>query len=118
MSENKNLITCSRCHSTKLESYFDINAKGEFYKSCDNCRKKRRDIKEELKPKPEEIKSTERKLEYMRQYLQDNKESLNGRRYQKIECECGSVFAKQYKYLHLRTQQHKAYVKSLEENNN
>jgi superfamily II DNA helicase RecQ len=60
MSENNNLKTCSRCHSTKLESYFGINAKDECYKSCDKCRKKRRDIKEELKPKPnpEEIKST------------------------------------------------------------
>ena len=80
MSDNNNLKTCSRCHSTKLESYFGINAKGECYKSCDKCRKKRRDIKEDLKPKPnpEEIKSTERKLEYMRQYLQDNKERLKG----------------------------------------
>ena len=40
MSENNNLKTCSRCHSTKFESYFGINAKGEFYKSCDKCRKK------------------------------------------------------------------------------
>ena len=114
---NKSLRTCSRCHSTKLESGFGINAKGEFYKSCDKCRKKRRDIKEELTPKPDEIKSTERKLEYMRQYLQDNKDRLNERRNQKIECECGSTFSKQYKYLHLRTQQHKAYIKSLEETN-
>ena len=53
----------------------------------------------------------------MRRYLQDNKERLNERRYQKIECDCGSTFAKGYKYLHLRTQQHKAYVKSLEESN-
>ena len=119
MSDNNNLKTCSRCHSTKLESFFGINAKGECYKSCDKCRKKAREIKEELKPKPnpDEIKSTERKLEYMRQYLQDNKERLNERRYQKIECDCGSTFAKQYKYLHLRTQHHKACVKSLEETN-
>ena len=53
----------------------------------------------------------------MRQYLQDNKERLNERRNQKIECDCGSRITKQNKYLHLRTQHHKAYVKSLEETN-
>ena len=40
MSDNNKLRTCSRCHSTKLESYFGINKKGELCKSCDNCRNK------------------------------------------------------------------------------
>ena len=40
MSDNNKLRTCSRCHSTKLESYFGINKKGELYKLCDNCRNK------------------------------------------------------------------------------
>ena len=41
MSDNNKLRTCSRCHSTKLESYFGINKKGELYKLCDNCRMKK-----------------------------------------------------------------------------
>ena len=40
MSDNNKLRTCSRCHSTKLESYFGFNKKGELYKLCDNCRNK------------------------------------------------------------------------------
>ena len=36
MSDNNKLRTCSRCHSTKLESYFGFNKKGELYKLCDN----------------------------------------------------------------------------------
>ena len=40
MSDNNNLKTCSRCHSTKLESFFGINAKGEFYKSVISVEKK------------------------------------------------------------------------------
>ena len=30
MSEINNLRKCTRCHSTKLESYFGKNAKGNF----------------------------------------------------------------------------------------
>ena len=30
MSDNNKLGTCSRCHSTKLESYFGINTKGNY----------------------------------------------------------------------------------------
>jgi hypothetical protein len=39
--ENKVLIKCSRCKSSKLESYYDINTKGCFYKTCVKCRKSR-----------------------------------------------------------------------------
>ena len=39
---NNTLRKCSRCHSTKLESYFTKNTKGEYFKLCDNCRKKGR----------------------------------------------------------------------------
>ena len=42
MSENSKLRKCSRCRSTKLESYFSKNTKGELFKLCDNCRNKRR----------------------------------------------------------------------------
>ena len=41
MSEINNLRKCTRCHSTKLESYFGKNTRGDFFKTCDNCRKKR-----------------------------------------------------------------------------
>ena len=33
-----NLRTCSRCKSTIDESYFSINRKKEYYKTCDTCR--------------------------------------------------------------------------------
>jgi hypothetical protein len=38
---NKILIKCSRCKSSKLESYYDINTQGCFYKTCTKCRKSR-----------------------------------------------------------------------------
>ena len=40
MSDNANeLKQCTRCHSTILLKYFDINRKGEYYKTCNSCRK-------------------------------------------------------------------------------
>ena len=41
MTDNKELRKCSRCHATKLTEYLSINAKGELYKTCCNCREKR-----------------------------------------------------------------------------
>ena len=39
MSDSTNeLRTCSRCKSTILLKYFEINRKGELYKLCNNCR--------------------------------------------------------------------------------
>ena len=56
MSDNNSLRKCSRCHSTKLESYFGFNKKGELYKLCDNCRIKRDTYNEkyqaEIRAKP------------------------------------------------------------------
>ena len=54
MSDNNKLRTCSRCHSTILESYFGINKKGELYKVCDNCRNKTNAVRTK---KREEIKA-------------------------------------------------------------
>ena len=44
MSEisGKVLSKCSKCQSTMLLKYFSVNKKGELYKTCDNCRDKRR----------------------------------------------------------------------------
>ena len=33
------LRTCSRCHSTIYISYFQLNRKKEYYKTCNSCRK-------------------------------------------------------------------------------
>jgi len=56
MSDNNSLRKCSRCHSTKLESYFSFNKKGELYKLCDICRIKNEKYDLEVKDKPlEEI---------------------------------------------------------------
>lgn len=37
--DHKELIQCSRCHSTKLTQYFGINTKGDIFKTCSNCRR-------------------------------------------------------------------------------
>ena len=38
----KELIQCARCKSTMLVKYFSVNRKGNLYKTCDNCRHKRK----------------------------------------------------------------------------
>ena len=42
MSENNlELKQCTRCHSTCTLEYFEKNRKGEYFSTCNNCRKKR-----------------------------------------------------------------------------
>ncbi len=55
-------------------------------------------------------KTSEHKLEYMKQYHQDNKEQRNEMRNRKVECGCGSTFARQYRYLHIKTPKHLEFV--------
>ena len=44
MSEVKpELRKCSRCHSTCTLDHYEKNRKGEWFKLCNNCRRKRRD---------------------------------------------------------------------------
>ena len=37
-TENE-LKQCSKCHSTILLKYFEVNRKGELFKTCNHCRK-------------------------------------------------------------------------------
>ena len=41
----ENLRQCSRCKSNIDISYFGLNRKREPYKTCDNCRNKKKQIK-------------------------------------------------------------------------
>ncbi len=53
MSDSTNeLRTCSRCKSTILLKYFEINRKGELYKLCNNCRNNKpiKEVKPYVKP--------------------------------------------------------------------
>ena len=43
MTQESNLKTCSRCHSTMLLEFYDKNRKGEYFKLCNNCRRKKKD---------------------------------------------------------------------------
>ena len=38
MTEEKPLIKCSRCRSTKTDNHFSLSSKGSLYKTCDECR--------------------------------------------------------------------------------
>ena len=66
-SNNKELKTCSRCHTTKLLEYFGTNTKGELFKTCNNCRKNDKKYKDTHK---DEIKEKNKK------YREENKEEL------------------------------------------
>jgi hypothetical protein len=41
--ENSDLKTCSRCRCTILLKYFKKNRKGQYFKTCNNCRIKHHD---------------------------------------------------------------------------
>jgi hypothetical protein len=80
------LRKCSRCQSTKLEQYFGVNVKGEFYKTCDNCRTKGRERRARYEQKRFHIPSSERLK----------------------ECACGGFYNNKTK--HTETKRHKAYL--------
>lgn len=40
MNTNDSLKKCSRCKCTILLEYFSKNRKGDYFKCCDNCKKK------------------------------------------------------------------------------
>ena len=44
-----NLQRCSKCKSEQELKYFSLNKKGQYYKTCDNCRNKRLTNKVNLK---------------------------------------------------------------------
>jgi hypothetical protein len=72
-NQDKKLLKCSRCRSTKLEKYFSINKKGEYKKTCDKClegfKKKRKD------PKYKEYQKNYNK-KYQKKYQEENKERI------------------------------------------
>ena len=61
------LRKCSRCHSTCTLDHYEKNRKGEWFKLCNNCRGKTREIKNEYRElKGEETRQKER--DYAIQY--------------------------------------------------
>ena len=80
------LKQCSRCHSTITLDHFETNRKGEFFKTCNNCRKRIGkdnktyyiNHKEELLEKQriyEEQHKEERKQQ-AKEYREQNKEKM------------------------------------------
>ena len=58
MTQESNLRTCSRCHSTMLLEFYDKNRKGEYFKLCNNCRHKKKEYREENKEEISEYRDT------------------------------------------------------------
>ena len=105
MSDDNKLRICSRCHSTKLESYFGINTKGELYKLCDNCR-----VKGRVAYKNYRSDNLEKELERTRQYSIANTDKLREHARQRdaiiIQCECGASICYGGKSRHKQTKKH------------
>ena len=74
---SKELKTCSRCHSTVLEKYFLTNRKGELYKTCDNCRKKRNTDKAKEANAKYSAEHREERREYWHKYKEINKDKID-----------------------------------------
>ena len=82
-SISQELKRCSRCTSTKLlETYFSKNVKGEYKKTCDNCRLQKKAHNNKNKEKIAETnkkwrgKNKEKIAETLKKYYQENKEEL------------------------------------------
>ena len=77
MSQNTttDMIKCSTCKSTKLLECFDMNKKGELFKTCNYCRKNDKLYKD----KHEELSKGQAKL-----YYEAHKKSKNKRKLMEI----------------------------------
>ena len=85
-------------------------------------------VKERAKKHYEEHR--EAKIEYQKQYSEENKEKIKETRqiyrmnnrekimkqaYERLTCDCGTVFMRQNKLRHERSKKHQEYLKSLEQ---
>ena len=74
---------CAQCKSTTLIEYFDKNRKGEYFKTCNNCRM---DARERMKGYIQNL--PEDKLEEYRRknkgYREENKEEIIERKKKNI----------------------------------
>ena len=99
------LRKCSRCTSTVEIKYLSVNRKGEYFKTCDTCRKKRNAKQQEP-----------HRREYNKLYYEEHKGHKNemGKQWQydnqgytsePIPCPlCGSVLRRDRMWKHIRTQ--------------
>ena len=62
----------------------------------------------------EENKERKRKSQY--KYREENKERLNEKAKEKIQCECGGKFLKRHKSTHFKTKKHQSFVSALKTN--
>ena len=98
------LRKCSRCTSTIELKYFSVNRKGEHYKCCDSCRKKRYNWAQKPEHKEYEKQdyreNREHKLNTQKEWIDKNREYV----YEKIKCDkCGSVVSRHTMPKHLKT---------------
>ena len=106
---------CARCSKTLQVEAFGISMKGDRLKTCMICQsynKQRKDNnREDLKEKARQYYQTvrESKLEYVKQYRQENSEKLCERQH----CDCGGKYQKQKKWNHCQTMKHKMYLERL-----
>ena len=54
----------------------------------------------------------EKKKEFDAKYYQNNKEKINARKNEKIDCDCGSIFRRGEKARHLRTKIHQKFIQN------
>jgi hypothetical protein len=96
---------CSRCHAIKPDQCFGLNAKGEFYKTCVNCREKSKEYRNaEWKEKNKE-KTKMYQSKTFQNWLNKPLEE------QRVDCPCGRFY--RYKAKHLETKCHKDYLERL-----
>ena len=119
-TENE-LKQCSKCHSTILLKYFEVNRKGELLKTCNHCRKVKQTYRESRKEEIHEYDKIYREqhkeqiqLQKMK-YRAENKELINAYRQQTITCQCGKIYQVREKARHERSNKHLSYLEVADE---
>lgn len=115
--ENKgdNLLNVINAY-TDMEQIKTENAKKREARKAENYKNDKE--KRKAEKKAEWYQNNKEKITARKAvYYQNNKEKIFKRRYEKINCECGSTITVHHKVRHERTKIHKDYLKSLEKQN-
>jgi len=108
--EMANLLKCTRCRLDLEVKCYSVNGKGNYYKSCDKCRKQIHDYyeRDNIKEKSHQyyLDNKEKRKSQSKAWQQEHKDRLN----EKVVCEnCGAITNRCNRFRHKHTDKCKKY---------
>ena len=105
-----NLLKCTRCRLELEFKFYSVNTKGEYFKTCDACRKQIQEYQQRdaIKEKRNQyyLENKEKKRAQSKAWQQEHKDRLN----EKVVCEnCGAITNRCNRFRHKHTDKCRNY---------